>query len=211
MQTVTRTTVSPWRTVTAPFACWARMPCWMVRGFPPISSSYVSISLCSVSPCSRSLDWCGGSFLGIRNRWPSVPLTGGRRQRRAFCSGRDVTSVRSRRAQRRKTTPAYLRRPSRAMTLAVAVDVAVVEVAQLSPPLTNEHQKATTCVIVVLVRLEVRGEVLDPFGQDRDLHFRASRCRPRVRPNCGDDFSFALFRQQPCSCFLCLSYSTPRA
>ena len=57
---------------------------------------------------------------------------------------------------------------------AVAVHVAVVQVAELAAPLADKHQQPTSRVVVMLVRLEVRRQVLDPFGQDRNLYFRGA-------------------------------------
>src|SRR5690606_38091331 len=54
---------------------------------------------------------------------------------------------------------------------AVPVHVAIVQVAELTAPLANKHQETTTCVVIVLVRLQVRRQVLDPFSEDRDLDF----------------------------------------
>lgn len=89
--------------------------------------------------------------------------------------------------------------------LPVTIHITVVEVAKLAPSLADKHQQAPPCVIVVLVRLEVRGEVLDPLCQHRDLDLRGTGITgvDSVLP---DQFFFALFRQQPSSCsFLCLS------
>lgn len=79
---------------------------------------------------------------------------------------------------------------------AVPVDVAAVEVAELAPPLTNKLEETTTGVIVVLVRLEVRGEVLDALREDRHLDLRGAGIR-RVDGEVPNQFGLALFRQQP--------------
>lgn len=79
---------------------------------------------------------------------------------------------------------------------AVAVDVAVVEIAELTPPLANKLEEATTRVIVVLVRLQVRGEVLDALREDRHLDLRGAGIR-RVDGKVPNQFGFALFSQQP--------------
>src|SRR5690606_1491815 len=57
---------------------------------------------------------------------------------------------------------------------AVALDVDVLEVAEEPAALAHEQQKPTTRVVVVLVLLEVLREVLDPLGEDRDLHLGGS-------------------------------------
>src|SRR5690606_29602408 len=52
---------------------------------------------------------------------------------------------------------------------AVAVDVHLLQVAEESATLADEEQEPPAGVVVVLVGLEVLGEVLDPLGQQRDL------------------------------------------
>jgi hypothetical protein len=59
--------------------------------------------------------------------------------------------------------------------LAVAIDIAVVEIAKLPAALPNKHQQPAPGVIVVLVRLEVGRQVLDAFGKNRNLDFRGPR------------------------------------
>ena len=51
-------------------------------------------------------------------------------------------------------------------------------------------------MVIVLVRLEVRSEVLDAFREDRDLDLRGAGIR-RVDGEVPNQFGFALFRQQP--------------
>src|SRR5438105_12466818 len=53
---------------------------------------------------------------------------------------------------------------------AVAVDVGFGQVVQQPAALTDEQQQTPTTVVVVLVGLEVLGEVGDPTAQQRDLH-----------------------------------------
>lgn len=79
---------------------------------------------------------------------------------------------------------------------AVPVDVAIVEVAELAPPLANKFEQATTGVVVVLVRLQVRGEVLDALREDRHLNLGGAGIR-RMDGEVPNQFGFALFRQQP--------------
>lgn len=75
--------------------------------------------------------------------------------------------------------------------VAVAIDVAVIEVAKLPATLTNKLQQPTARVEIVLVRLKMRRQVLDAFRQDRHLYLG----RPGVRPMDGevpDQFVLAL-------------------
>src|SRR5690606_23954930 len=57
---------------------------------------------------------------------------------------------------------------------AVAVDVDVLQVTQQATALTDEQEQATARVVVVLVCLEVLGEVLDALRQHCDLHLGGS-------------------------------------
>ena len=59
--------------------------------------------------------------------------------------------------------------------LAVLLDVALLDVLQHTAALTDEHHEAATGVVVLLVRLQVLGEVADALGEDRDLNFSATR------------------------------------
>ncbi|VXC31423.1 hypothetical protein PLANTIT3_70096 [Plantibacter sp. T3] len=57
---------------------------------------------------------------------------------------------------------------------AVALDVDGLEVAEEAATLSDQEQQATTRVVVVLVLLEVLGEVLDAAGHDRHLDLGGS-------------------------------------
>jgi hypothetical protein len=61
--------------------------------------------------------------------------------------------------------------------LTVPLDVGLLQVVQQPTPLTDELQKATTGVVVLLVDLEVLGEVPDALGEKRDLHLGRSGIR----------------------------------
>jgi hypothetical protein len=54
----------------------------------------------------------------------------------------------------------------------VAVDVYALEVSEEATTLTYEKQQATTAVVVVLVLLEVLGEVLDALAKNSNLNLR---------------------------------------
>jgi predicted kinase len=61
-------------------------------------------------------------------------------------------------------------------------------------------------VEIVLVRLQVSRQILDPFSEDRDLDFRGA-CIRGVNAILPDQCRLVLVRQQPCtSVFLCLTY-----
>ena len=73
---------------------------------------------------------------------------------------------------KRTKAPAYLRRPSR-RDFAVPVDARLFNIGADAP--RAPHEKSTTCVEIVLVRLQVSRQILDPFREDRDLDFRGAR------------------------------------
>jgi len=57
---------------------------------------------------------------------------------------------------------------------AVALDVGVLQVVQQATTLADEQQEATTAVMVVLVLLEVLGQVRDSSGQQGHLNLGGS-------------------------------------
>src|SRR5690606_24274908 len=58
---------------------------------------------------------------------------------------------------------------------AIACLVLALEIIEQRAALVDQHQQAAARMIVLGVRLEMFGEVGDPFGQDRDLHLGAAR------------------------------------
>src|SRR5690348_2416417 len=54
----------------------------------------------------------------------------------------------------------------------VALGVLALQVAEQAAAMVDHLQEATTRVVVLLVRLEVVGQLLDARGQQRDLHLR---------------------------------------
>ena len=56
----------------------------------------------------------------------------------------------------------------------VFLDVAVLDVLQEAAALADEHHEATLRVLVLLVHLQVLGEVADALREDGDLHFGAA-------------------------------------
>ena len=57
---------------------------------------------------------------------------------------------------------------------AVALDIGLLEVVEQTATLTHEQQQPTTAVVVVLVALQVLGQVGDAVRQQRDLHLRGA-------------------------------------
>src|SRR5882672_9195613 len=77
----------------------------------------------------------------------------------------------------------------------VALDVGGLEIVEQPTTLTDHAEQAATAVVVALVDLEMLRQVLDAFGQERDLDFR----RPRiglVGPEMINDFALLLRRQR---------------
>jgi hypothetical protein len=54
--------------------------------------------------------------------------------------------------------------------LAIAIDVATVDVTEVTAPLAYQLEEASPGVVVVLVNLEVFRQVLDAVSQESDLH-----------------------------------------
>jgi hypothetical protein len=54
--------------------------------------------------------------------------------------------------------------------LAVSIDFRALHVIEEPATLSNELEKPLAAVVILLVRTEMVGEVIDPFGQDRNLH-----------------------------------------
>ena len=56
----------------------------------------------------------------------------------------------------------------------VALDVDALEVTEQAATLADQEQQAPAAVVVVLVGAGVLGEILDPLGEQRDLHLRGA-------------------------------------
>ena len=56
--------------------------------------------------------------------------------------------------------------------LAVPIRVAAVEIVQQTAALIDHHDQSAARCMVLHVGLEVRGQVVDPLAQKRNLHFR---------------------------------------
>ena len=53
---------------------------------------------------------------------------------------------------------------------AVALDILLLEVVEQISSLTNHLQQTAAGVMVLLMNLHMLGQVVDPLGEDRDLH-----------------------------------------
>ena len=74
----------------------------------------------------------------------------------------------------------------------VTLDVLLLQVSEHVAALTNHLQQATTGMVVVLVLLQMLGELLDALGQDCDLYFRRTGVG-LVGTVCGNNFSLLFF------------------
>jgi hypothetical protein len=54
----------------------------------------------------------------------------------------------------------------------VSLDVVVLQVIQKATALADEHEEPAATVVVLLVDLEMLGQVLDTTGEQCDLHLR---------------------------------------
>src|SRR5690606_3262503 len=91
----------------------------------------------------------------------------------------------------------------------IAGAVGLVQVVQKATTLRDLLEQAATRVVVLLVGLEVLGQVGDAFRQDRDLHFSRTGVARRAGV-VGDDFSFTFSRNRHRRSFLALSLASRR-
>src|SRR5438093_7958826 len=61
--------------------------------------------------------------------------------------------------------------------LGVAVGILALQIVEQPPALADELQQAAPRVVILYVRLEVLGQIVDAFTEERDLHFRGARVR----------------------------------
>lgn len=97
---------------------------------------------------------------------------------------------------------------------AVFVDVAVLDVLQKTATLTDKHHESTLRVLVLLVHLQMLGQVANTLGQDGHLHLGTTRV-VRVLAEFGHEFSRALLADAQLvshlSTFLFGAYAPPSA
>ena len=60
----------------------------------------------------------------------------------------------------------------------VALHVLFLEIPKQAPTLADHHEQTSPAVMVLLVDLQVLGEVVDPLGEQRDLDLRGAGVRP---------------------------------
>ena len=88
----------------------------------------------------------------------------------------------------------YLRMPSSANQLRVAVGVLALQVVEQAAALADELQQAAPGMVILDVGLEVFREVVDALAEERDLNFRGAGVGV-VRAVGADHFSLTLVRQ----------------
>src|SRR5579871_993314 len=170
--------VSPYRRTTEPSACFAILPVSMIRSRAPIFTLFFRyMETSSRSPDPR----------GQRPVRPSF-FSGGSGKRRTF----DPWSLRAERGstlpfrsldRKPKTLPPpspppalrfsnepLLPDPEPVDQLLVTGRVLHLQVIEQPAPLTYHLQQPTPGVVILLVRLEVLGQLPDPLGQQRHLH-----------------------------------------
>src|SRR5699024_9348755 len=159
MTAVTSTVVSPCVTRTAPVACLASSPVSKRYCFPYSSkdSTIFSMMPCSFSsPCRPSAD----KLLRLTGYSP-FPR---RRERTRPCA-----SDRYAKARRGGLSFGWLDVVSDAQLLderAVLFDVAVLDVLQKAAALADEHHEPAARVVVLLVDLQMLGQVADALRKD---------------------------------------------
>ena len=53
---------------------------------------------------------------------------------------------------------------------AVALEIFVLQITQKAPALTDLHEQTAAAVVILLVNLQVLGQLVDRRSEDRDLH-----------------------------------------
>src|SRR3990170_2554347 len=175
---VASSTVSPYRTRTAPSACSASLPASSEKVWAPISASTL-IATCS-SEC-----------LCVPLRAPAlipetVPLFGlgaggglcgrsgrlvGRRRWAPWVPARTLCRIRVTGRSGTRHACVWLAAQSKPRDHgAVTVNVVADEVGQQPTALTDELEQSSARVVVVLVRAQVLRQGRDTLGQERDLY-----------------------------------------
>src|ERR1700679_1897205 len=84
----------------------------------------------------------------------------------------------SARAQGFRSKPAILLADAQlADDFAIAVGVVLLQVIEQAAALAHQHQQTAAGAVVLLVRLEVLGQLADALAQDRNLYLRAAGIR----------------------------------
>src|SRR5205085_6568862 len=147
---VASTIVSPERMRTAPSACFASLPLSNVISRPPTVADTVVTRCVATAMCSSTL----------RGRWRFESATCGGVTRSNFHP--PVFDLLSPQAQFLDQCP-------------IALQVVSLQVVQEPAPAADELQQPAPGVVVLRVRAQVLGELVDPRGEERDLNLRRAR------------------------------------
>src|SRR6478736_5861449 len=173
---VTRTTVSPRRTVTAPPAWPASLPVSKVRVF---SGAPVTTRVTEWGSVMGCLLW-DRSVPSCRGLTAPVPSGEGRRRSRhgglrpsPLAADVRVRPVRCANGDREVAVRGGVRLAPQTQLgddRPVALDVVLLDVVEQPATTTHQHQEPSPAVMVLLVDLQVLGEVVDAVGEQCDLH-----------------------------------------
>ena len=152
VQAVTRTIVSPDRTMTEPSACLARRPV-SIEMVLPAYGNFTCMHVCLSIVELRQLPMVRLMRLGLEAATPGTLAS-------------------------RKPEPAATSRllpDTEALDqLGVAIRILAFQVVQQAPPLTDQLEKAAARVMIFRVGLEMLGEVIDALAEERDLYLGGS-------------------------------------
>src|SRR6266542_4053632 len=165
VQAVTRTIVSPDRTMTDPSACLARRPVSIEMVCPPTEISRVCMSVFLSMSCASFQKGSGLKAQGSEALSPPEPWV---------------------------LSPEPLLADAQALDqFRIPIRVLPLQVVQQTPALTNELEKAAAGVMIFRVGLEMFRKVADALAEERDLYLGGSG----VRVVClvgADDFRLAI-------------------
>src|SRR5579884_102752 len=182
---VASTIVSPPRTTTAPSACFARWPVSkLISWFPIWTETCARRSVAILINCPPLCLWRAGA----RAR---PPLLFGR----ALAALPPMLPAECLRARSNFHPPCSWELAAQAELLdegAVALEVVLLQIVQEAAAPPDELEQPAPRVVVVLVRSQVLGQVVDPLGQHRDLYLRRA----------GVGLAAAVLRDDLLLCFL---------
>src|SRR5688572_6659267 len=166
-EAATSTTVSPERTTTEPWACFASLPVSNEIVRDPIRTSrFCRFTLCiGESRLMAGLGPRGSGFDSVESRLPNP-------EPRRLLANAEASNQ-----------------------LGVPIGILALEIIEQTPPLADQLQQSAARMMILCVDLEVLGEVIDPVAENRDLHFRRSGVAV-VRPVAADDPGLAVLVQR---------------
>src|SRR5579859_1859848 len=159
---VPRTTLSFWRTIAAPWACFARYPVSIVRVLPPARSM---VAVCFIrflfpgGPVAVSNEMVNDSNqrpISVRRAETHVP-------RRRYASVRAIV------LSRLFADAKFLD------DVFITLCVVRFQIVQQAAALADHHQKTPPGGVVLLMALEVLRQLSDSLTQYGNLYFRAAR------------------------------------